>query len=32
LEQEWPTQIGLWATFGKIVENFDFLGQFLSKT
>jgi hypothetical protein len=32
LEQGWPTQIGLWAAFGKISKNIDFLGQFLTKT
>jgi hypothetical protein len=32
LDQGWPTQIGLWAAFGKISKNIDFLGQILIKT
>jgi hypothetical protein len=32
LNQEWPTQIGPWAAFGKFSKNIDFLGQFLIKT
>ncbi len=32
LDQGWPTQIGLWATFGKFSKNIDFLGQILTKT
>ncbi len=27
LNQGWPTQIGGWATFEKIIKNFDFLGH-----
>jgi hypothetical protein len=32
LNQGWPTQIGLWAAFGKISKSTDFLGQLLTKT
>jgi hypothetical protein len=32
VDQGWPTQIGLWAAFGKISKNIDFLGQILTKT
>jgi hypothetical protein len=31
LEQGWPTQIGLWAAFGKTSKNIDILGQILTK-
>jgi hypothetical protein len=30
--QGWPTQIGLWAAFGQISKNIEFLGRFLTKT
>jgi hypothetical protein len=32
LDQGWLTQIGLWAAFGKISKNSNFLGQILTKT
>jgi hypothetical protein len=32
LGQGWPTQNGLWAAFGKISKNIDFLGQILTNT
>jgi hypothetical protein len=31
LDQEWPTQIGLWAEYGKNSKNIDFLGQISEK-
>ncbi len=31
IDQGWPTQIGLWAAFGKIYKNIDFLGQIFTK-
>jgi hypothetical protein len=31
LKQWWPSQIGLWAAFGRISKNIDFLGQILTK-
>jgi hypothetical protein len=31
LKQGWPTQIGLWAAFGKISKNIDFFGPNFDK-